>query len=274
MSELTQPGSSATGFSVYDVGLEQYKSIASVTDVTTTYNGLDVTKYDLLITDGISPTDTILLSYTKPSADYITDQSANLNELANFSNRAVTNIRRGFLPLSPSGTYSATAATTSYVSTNGSEIFLDFNLNKSYPALPGTGISGFQVFIDGQYSPVKTASSGSTGSDHNVKLTLYNKVAFGSSVEISLQNGNLQLYGGSGYGTVRNFEPVLIQNNSSYDLNGFFDTRYWNDALNNVQTFDFKIEDQNVDIFVKSDFYPTASVIYDTHPPKGIVILN
>ena len=32
-----------------------------------------------------------------------------------------------------------------------------------------------------------------------------------------MQNGNLQLYGLSGYGTVRDFEPVLIVNNSSYD---------------------------------------------------------
>jgi hypothetical protein len=274
MSEVTQPGASATGFSVYDVGLGQYKSIASVTDGPATYNGIDVIQYDLLISDGISPTDTIVLSYSKPSTNYITDQSSNLNELANFSNRAITNRRRGILPLSPGGLYSATAATTSYVSTNGSEIFLDFNLNKSYPALPGTGISGFQVFIDGQYSPVKSASTGSTGSDHNVKLTLYNKVAFGSSVEISLQNGNLQLFGGSGYGTIRNFEPVLILNNTAYDNFGFFDTKYWNTSLNNAETFGFTIEDDNVDVFVKSDFYPTASVIYDTRPPKGIVILN
>ena len=274
MSEPTLPGTSATGFSIYDVALNQYKTISSVTDANITYNGIGVTEYDLLVSGGISPTDTLLLSYSKPSSNFITDQSSNLNQLADFANRTIKNLRRGFLPLSPGGLYSATAATTSYVASSGKEIYLDFNLSKSYPALPGTDISGFQVFIDGQYSPVKNASTGSTGSDHNVKLTLYNKVAFGSSVEISLQNGNLQLYGGSGYGTVRNFEPVLIQNNSSYDLNGFFDIRYWNSALNNAETFGFEIEDQNVDIFVKSDFYPTASVIYDTHPPKGIVILN
>jgi len=274
MSEPTLPGTSATGFSIYDVALGQYKTISSVTDANITYNGIGVTEYDLLVSGGISPTDTLLLSYSKPSSDFITDQSSNLNQLANFSNRTVKNLRRGFLPLSPGGLYSATAATTSYVASSGKEIYLDFNLSKSYPALPGTGISGFQVFIDGQYSPVKSASTGSTGSDHNVKLTLYNKVAFGSSVEISLQNGNLQLYGGSGYGTVRNFEPVLILNNSSYDSNGLFDVKYWNNALNNAETFGFEIDDANVDIFVKSDFYPTASVIYDTRPPKGIVILN
>ena len=274
MSEPTLPGSSATGFSVYDVTLGQYKTITSITDANTTYNGIGVTQYDLLISGGITPTDVLTLSYFKQSSDYITDQSLNLNELANFTNRAITNRRRGFLPLSPGGLYSATAATTSYVDANGSDLYLDFSLNKSYPAIPGVGITGFQVFIDGQFTPVKTASTGSTGSDHNVKLTLYNKVAFGSSVEVAFQNGSLQLYGGSGYGTIRNFEPVLIANNSSYDINGFFDTKYWNSALNNSENFGFEITDENVDIFVKSDFYPTASVVYDTHPPKGIVILN
>ena len=274
MSEPTLPGSSATGFSVYDVTLGQYKTITSITDANTTYNGIGVTQYDLLISGGITPTDVLTLSYSKQSSDYITDQSANLNELANFTNRAITNRRRGSLPLAPGGLYSATAATTSYVDSNGTDIYLDFSLNKSYPAIPGSGITGFQIFIDGQFTPVKTASTGSTGSDHNVKLTLYNKVAFGSSVEVAFQNGSLQLYGGSGYGTIRNFEPVLIANNSSYDVNGFFDTKYWNASLNNSQNFGFEITDENVDIFVKSDFYPTASVIYDTHPPKGIVILN
>ena len=274
MSEPTLPGSSATGFSVYDVTLGEYKTITSITDANTTYNGIGVTQYDLLISGGITPTDVLTLSYSKQNSDYITDQSLNLNELANFTNRTITNRRRGFLPLSPGGLYTATPATTSYVDVNGSDIYLDFSLNKSYPAIPGTGISGFQVIIDGQFTPVKTASTGSTGSDHNVKLTLYNKVAFGSSVEVAFQNGSLQLYGGAGYGTIRNFEPVLITNNSSYDTNGFFDTRYWNSALNNSENFGFEITDENVDIFVKSDFYPTASVIYDTHPPKGIVILN
>lgn len=274
MSEPTLPGSAATGFSVYDVVLGQYKTITSVTDANATYNGFGVTQYDLLISGGITPSDSLLLSYSKPTSDYITDQSSNLNELANFTNRAVVNRRRGFLPLSPNGFYSATAATTSYVSDNGLDVYLDFSLNKSYPALPGTGVTGFKVFIDGQYTPVKSASTGTTGSDHNVKLTLYNKVAFGSSVEVSLQNGNLQLYGLSGYGTIRDFEPVLIVNNSSYDNLGFFDTKYWNNALNNSQTFGFEIIDENVDLFVKSDFYPTASVIYDTNPPKGVVILN
>ena len=274
MSEPTLPGSAATGFSVYDVVSGQYKTITSVTDANATYNGFGVTQYDLLISGGITPSDSLLLSYSKPTSDYITDQSSNLNELANFTNRAVVNRRRGFLPLSPNGFYSATAATTSYVSDNGLDVYLDFSLNKSYPALPGTGVTGFKVFIDGQYTPVKSASTGTTGSDHNVKLTLYNKVAFGSTVEVSLQNGNLQLYGLSGYGTIRDFEPVLIVNNSSYDNLGFFDTKYWNNALNNSQTFGFEIIDENVDLFVKSDFYPTASVIYDTNPPKGVVILN
>ena len=60
----------------------------------------------------------------------------------------------------------------------------------------------------------------------------------------------------------------------AYDNYGFFDPKYWNEALNNGTTIGYEIEDETTDIFVKSEFYPNASVIYDTVPPKGILILN
>ena len=59
-----------------------------------------------------------------------------------------------------------------------------------------------------------------------------------------------------------------------YDNNGFFDPKYWNEALNNGTSIGYEIEDETTDVFVKSEFYPNASVIYDTVPPKGILILN
>jgi hypothetical protein len=60
----------------------------------------------------------------------------------------------------------------------------------------------------------------------------------------------------------------------AYDNYGFFDPKYWNEALNNNTSIGYEIEDETTDIFVKSEFYPNASVIYDTVPPKGILILN
>lgn len=60
----------------------------------------------------------------------------------------------------------------------------------------------------------------------------------------------------------------------AYDNYGFFDPKYWNEAINNGTSIGFEIEDETTDIFVKSEFYPNASVIYDTNPPKGILILN
>mgnify|MGYP003345725234 FL=1 len=60
----------------------------------------------------------------------------------------------------------------------------------------------------------------------------------------------------------------------AYDNYGFFDPIYWNNAINSGTQFGYEIEDDTVDVFVKSEFYPNASVIYDTNPPKGILILN
>ena len=275
MSEPTIPGTSATGFSIYHVEAESYKTIDSITDSSTTYNGFGVTQYALAVNkSGLGPNDTFILSYTKPTSDYITDQSGNLNELLSFSNLAIKNLYRGTFPLSPGGGYSAIASTTSYVSTTGYDLYLDFNLNKSYPAIPGVGITGFTVLVDGQSVPVKTASTGTTGSDHNVKLSLYNKVSSGSSVEVAFEQGSLRLYGASGYAFVNNFEPNPITNLANYDNFGFFDPLYWNQALNNNTSIGYEIEDETTDIFVKSEFYPNASVIYDTVPPKGTLILN
>jgi len=50
----------------------------------------------------------------------------------------------------------------------------------------------------------------------------------------------------------------------AYDNYGFFDPKYWNEALNNNTSIGYEIEDETTDIFVKSEFYPNASVIYDT----------
>lgn len=275
MSEPTIPGTSATGFSIYHVEAESYKVIDSITDSSTTYNGFGVTQYTLAVNkSALGPNDTFILSYTKPASNYITDQTGNLNELLSFSNKAIKNLYRGTFPLAPGGGYSAIAATTSYVSTTGYEIYLDFNLNKSYPAIPGVGITGFTVLVDGQSVPVKTASTGTTGSDHNVKLSLYNKVSSGSSVEVAFEQGSLRLYGASAYAFVNNFEPNPITNLTNYDNFGFFDPLYWNESLNNNTSIGYQIEDETTDIFVKSEFYPNASVIYDTVPPKGILILN
>jgi len=275
MSEPTIPGTSATGFSIYHVEAESYKIIDSITDSSTTYNGFGVTEYALAVNkSALGPNDTFILSYIKPASNYITDQTGNLNELLSFTNKAIKNLYRGTFPLAPGGGYSAIAATTSYVSTTGYEIYLDFNLNKSYPAIPGVGITGFTVLVDGQSVPVKTASTGTTGSDHNVKLSLYNKVSSGSSVEVAFEQGSLRLYGASAYAFVNNFEPNPITNLTNYDNFGFFDPLYWNESLNNNTSIGYEIEDETTDIFVKSEFYPNASVIYDTVPPKGILILN
>ena len=85
---------------------------------------------------------------------------------------------------------------------------------------------------------------------------------------MAFEQGSLRLYGASGYAFVNNFEPNPITNLANYDNFGFFDPLYWNEALNNNTSIGYEIEDETTDIFVKSEFYPNASVIYDTVPPK------
>lgn len=276
MSEPTLPGISATGFSVYVANLGTYKTVDSVIDSNTTFGSIGVTQYTIsILKSGLDPTSELYLTYSKPVSDYITDQSTNLNQLDNFSNFKITNLYKGFLPLSANNKYNATPSSTlSYVDTTGSNIFLNFGTNNAYPTIPGSGITGFRVFIDGQSTPIKQASTGTTASDHNVKITLHNRIYSGSSVKVSLFNTDLQLYGASGYGTVNNFEPIEIQNYANYDAHGFFDPYYWNASLGTTTTGVFEITDDNTDVLVKSEFYPNASVIYDTTPPKGIAIYN
>jgi len=276
MSEPTLPGISATGFSVYVANLDIYKTVDSVIDSNTTFGSIGVTQYTIsILKSSLDPTSELYLTYSKPTVDYITDQSSNLNELDSFSNFKITNLYRGFLPLASNNQYNATPSPTlSYVDTTGSNIYLNFGTNNSYPAIPGVGITGFRVFIDGQSTPIKQASTGTTGSDHNVKIKLHNRIYSASTVKVSLFNTDLQLYGASGYGTVNNFEPVTITNTASYDAYGFFDTYDWNAALGTSEGYGFEITDNNTDVLVKSEFYPNASVIYDTTPPKGIAIYN
>jgi hypothetical protein len=276
MSEPTLPGTSATGFSVYVADQNIYKTVDFVVDSNTTFGSIGVTQYTLSVNkSALGPTSELFLTYSKPVNDYITDQSSNLNQLDNFSNFKIQNLYKGFLPLQANGQYNATpSSTASYVDTTGSNIFLDFGTNKSYPSIPGSGITGFRVFIDGQSSPIKSSATGTTGSDHNVKLTLYNRIYSGSTVQVSLFNSDLQVYGASGYGTVNNFEPVTITNRASYDAFGFFDTYDWNAALGTTAGYGFEITDDYTDVLVKSEFYPNASVIYDTTPPRGIAIYN
>ena len=73
---------------------------------------------------------------------------------------------------------------------------------------------------------------------------------------------------------ISNFEPTTILNNATYDAYGFFDAKDWNDSLDNNTAYGFGISESLVDVFVKSEFYPNASVIYDTEPPYGAIILN
>ena len=87
MSEATLPGTSATGFSVYVQGTG-YVATTVQSIGSTTYAGFGVTQYIISIPGGsVAPSSVLELDYQKQLTNYVTDQSANLNQLDSLSNR-------------------------------------------------------------------------------------------------------------------------------------------------------------------------------------------
>jgi len=90
------------------LNLLRLRKFNSISDGNTTFGGVGVTQYTLSVSSsGIAPSHTLLLSYSKPTSDFITDQSSNLNPLENFSNYPIVNLFRGISALAPGGGYDA-----------------------------------------------------------------------------------------------------------------------------------------------------------------------
>lgn len=266
MSEPTLPGSSATGFSVYING--QLEPISSIAVGNTTYAGSGVSQYRISLTYPFIDSDFIELDYQKPTTNYITDQSANLNQLSNFLNRKYV---RNIYDSVTGDIDDAFVPSESYVDENGVDIYVTFSINRYYQTLPSTGISGFNVFVDGQPTPIKKAISLDSSQENHVKITLYNRIYKGSTVTVGYIKGNLTDHNSNYFNT---FQPEEIVNNATIDRNDLFDILSWHDDVASDITFDFSIDDNTSELFRKSNFNIDTSVILDTEPPKGIVILN
>ena len=266
MSTTTLP-SSPSGFGVSVNGVA--RSISSIGASAFVNSGTASTIYQLTLSSFYSPEDIIFVNYTKPTTSFITDNSANLNQLASLpAPIRVTNLLTDTqAPSLDSG--------SSYVETTGKEIYLKFTENNSRPLLPSSNASLFKVFIDGQSTPYKTVTTLGVGVTQDIKISLYNRIFSDSVVGIGYSgNGSAFSLRDSSGNYISNFEPTTILNNATYDAYGFFDAKDWNDSLDNNTAYGFGISESLVDVFVKSEFYPNASVIYDTEPPYGAIILN
>jgi hypothetical protein len=269
MSEPSLPGESGTGFSVA-IGSSSFPASIVIAD-NSTYAGQGVTEYTMTISHIFNDVDILELDYHKFDTNFITDQSANLNPLATFSNKfRIRNLYSNYNPLSPEVS-NVFNAEESYVDTNGLDIYLSFDINKYFETYPDTDIEGLQVYVDGQLTPVKKAISLDRTFLPHVKLTLYHKIFLGSEVKVGFIQGNLR---DSNLVIFANFEPGIVANNSSIDPPEFFDVLTWFDNTNESITYEYDIDDNVSELFRKSKINTNTSVVLDTVAPQGVLILN
>ena len=280
MSELTFPLTSPSGFgvSVNGIGVT-FSAIGS----TVTYASIPRTRYQLALIGATYNSEALInLTYTAPTSNYIYDRSANQNRLETFTTYSVSNYLTD--NISPS-----LVTGSSYVDSSGYYIYLTFSENRSKPLLPASGIDGFFVQVNGRVAPLKLVEAlDDTNSDNQVKITLYNKIFYNDEVKITyFKEGSVAAFSteivayttgnslrDSAGNYISSFGPVSIINNSNHTTNGLFDILDWNDSIDADPTYNFDINSNTVNLLRQIEKYPTASVIYDTEPPKGIVILN
>lgn len=269
MSEPTLPGTSATGFSIYANNV--LKSISSISVGNTNYSGIGVSLYRVSLGSTFFEKDYLELDYQKPTSNFITDQSANLNQLSNFNNRFYIRNLFNQSTLSAGDISGVFSNSESFVDTNGKDIYLYFNINRYQNILPSTNISGFYVYVDGQSCPLKSSIALDRSYEAHIKLSLHNRIHKGSTVKIGYIKGNLTDSNSKAFAS---FEPLEILNNAKIDRSDLFDIYDWNNDTSNSIGYDFEITENTSELFRKSDVNINSSVIIDTEPPKGILILN
>lgn len=266
MSKPTYPSSPGFGFTVYTNGIGY--TISSITASNDTYAGTGVSLYRLNLSSTFKNYDILELDYNKPSTNFITDQSKNLNNLDSLiSKLSITNLVTASYP----GSFNYFDSARSYVDENGLDIYVSLFISRLEPVVPSTGIQGFVVLVDGQAYPIKSAVALSRSFNEHVKITLYSRIHKDSTVQLAYRAGNLQESNGN---VITSFEPASFSNNSLYESSKYFDIFTWNDNLDNDIKYTFNIDSESNDLFRKVQVYPNANVILDTEPPKGIAIIN
>ena len=267
LSEPTLPGVGVSGFNIFVNNISN--PIAGVSVGNTSYSGVGVSQYRFNLTNSFADYDSLELDYQKPSSNFLTDQSANLNELNSLNNKFYI---RNIYDSSAAGDYEDVfSADESYVDKNGLDIYLNFLVNRSQRLLPSTNIEGFVVFVDGQRTPIKSTQSLEVGNESQVKIQVYNRIHKGSVIKVGYLKGTLTDYNSKSFAS---FQPQEITNNSFTDRSDLFDLFDWTNNVESNIRYEFEIGEYTSELFRLVNESNTASVLLDTEPPKGIVILN
>jgi hypothetical protein len=174
-------------------------------------------------------------------------------------------------------TVSATFSSSSYIASDGYNVYVTLSGVSSLPLLPSTVINGFYLTVNDIPISIKSASvqnpSGSSTQKSTVVLKTYVKIKSTDAVQVKYYNGNLTDNSTDPIGDISLF---TITDNRSTE-NKYFDASDWNLGLNSGEVVigsDSGFFSDATDLFKKEYTYPFAEVILDTKPPEGVVIIN
>jgi hypothetical protein len=174
-------------------------------------------------------------------------------------------------------TVSATFSSSSYIASDGYNVYVTLSGVSSLPLLPSTAIDGFYLTVNGIPISIKSASvqnpSGSSTQKSTVVLKTYVKIKSTDTVQVKYYDGNLT---DNSTDVISDIAFFTITDNRSTE-NKYFDASDWNLGLNSGEVVigsDSGFFTDATDLFKKEYTYPFAEVILDTKPPEGVVIIN
>ena len=248
MSEACSP-SSPNGFVIVKDGASL--GALTVTQPTTT-------TYRFVWSTAVNCENILYIGYAAPVSNRVTDLAG--NPLDNFYNRLVpNNLTDNIGPFNP-------VASTS---DSGKYIDVLFTENRTPPLTPDSSMNadGFLVHVNKEARVVLSAKRlGNTGAAaKTIRIMLIDPIRAGDSVALVYVQGGTNPVKDSAGNLAAAFS-INVANNALNDPLPFFNPIAW--AISPV------VDPGAADLFERRWGYPLASLVLDTTPPQGDVVLN